>query len=149
MARKILWYVKRYAKAEIASTLAALAVYLLAKQFSQNEILCAYAMTMGENIGFYGVIVLREFSASAKKYHGQHKASHALRAAGNTVAEFGPSEVLDSLFLRPAAIAAALFVIGNDLTGALVGKILADIIFYSVAASSREMREKFLSKDRI
>ena len=54
--------------------------------------------------------------------------------------EFGPAEALDSFALRPLAMYAGPLVTGDLLTGTLLGKVVADLVFYAIAACAYERR---------
>ncbi|MFT4135363.1 hypothetical protein [Microbacterium sp.] len=58
------------------------------------------------------------------------------------VAEFGPAELLDSLLVRPGLIALALWLLPGTLWALLVGKVLADIVFYVIAAGAFTITER-------
>ena len=53
-----------------------------------------------------------------------------------TAVEFGPAEVIDSVIIRPIALYAGPFILGNVAVGWVVGSILADIAFYVMAFSA-------------
>ena len=52
------------------------------------------------------------------------------------VAEFGVAELLDTLLLRPALLLAGVWLLGDPLWGLLAGKVVADIVFYAIAAGA-------------
>src|SRR3954454_7014165 len=54
--------------------------------------------------------------------------------------EFGPAEVLDTVLLRPALMWAAPLGIGHVTAGVLLGKLAADLVFYSVVVPCRKLR---------
>lgn len=112
---------RRYASLEIAGTVTAFLAGALTLAFSMPVVLAAYAATIAENFGFYGTAFLLE----RKKAKSFHKAIISL------VVEFGPAEVLDTLFIRPACMFAGIAVLGA--LGILVGKLAADIVFYGIA----------------
>lgn len=52
--------------------------------------------------------------------------------------EFGLAEILDSLVIRPGMIFGASMVLGHK--GAIVGSLLADVLFYLVLIGLRRMK---------
>jgi hypothetical protein len=52
------------------------------------------------------------------------------------LAEFGPAELLDTLLIRPAALTLGVWLLPDPIWGLLAGKVVADVIFYAVAAGS-------------
>ena len=68
------------------------------------------------------------------------------RAIGRTglllVAEFGVAELLDTLLIRPAALMLGVWLLPDPLWGLLAGKIVADIIFYAIAAGAFTVTDK-------
>ena len=53
--------------------------------------------------------------------------------------EFGPAELLDSLLIRPAALATGLALVTPPALGALAGKLVADLLFYLPTIASYEL----------
>ena len=52
--------------------------------------------------------------------------------------EFGPAEVIDSIIIRPVALYAGPYILGNVAVGWVVGSLVADIAFYVMAIFSYE-----------
>ena len=52
------------------------------------------------------------------------------------LAEFGPAELLDSLLIRPAALFLGVLLLPDPVWGLLAGKIVADLVFYAMAAGA-------------
>jgi len=61
------------------------------------------------------------------------------------VIEFGPAEILDSYLIRPLALYLCPLIIGQQIIGLIIGKYLADIIFYLPTITAYELRKKYLS----
>jgi ornithine decarboxylase len=95
--------------------------------------------TVAENVGFYGVIAGREWRR--QRFHGR---ADALRSAFGTlratILEFGPAELLDWL-VRPLSMYVGPFVTGHIASGALLGKLMADVVFYAVAIVGYEIAQ--------
>ncbi|MGB4779919.1 hypothetical protein [Microbacterium sp.] len=134
---RVVWFwIVRYGPAEIAGTLLLLA-FALPFQFAAASIAAVtVAGIVGENLGFYGVMIAttaREVSRATP--HGSFR-EIAGRSVALTAAEFGPSEVLDSLLTRPVAVAGSLLLFGNTPIALGIGKVGADLVFYAIAAGA-------------
>lgn len=132
--RRRLWrLVRRYAPAEVAATVGALLGALVGARFA-GPVGAAVGGDLGEGVAFYAVVVARELRAerSAARPRGVR------RVLADLLAEFGPAEALDSFALRPLAMYAGPLVTGDLLTGTLLGKVVADAVFYALAAVSYE-----------
>jgi hypothetical protein len=70
-----------------------------------------------------------------------------LQILRNLVAEFGPAELVDPFLLRPAFLALAMHLIPGVHWAVMIGKVAADLIFYTVAISSFELRQKLATKN--
>jgi hypothetical protein len=133
--------------AEIIGTLSAIIFPTIISLFSDNLLLIAFVGTWGENIGFYGVMISQEITQTRrkyKKYNKKYSGKAFTRDIRNIFLEFGLSESLDSLFLRPAMMYMGLSIFKNFQIGILVGKILADTVFYVPAIISYEFKKKYL-----
>ncbi len=71
--------------------------------------------------------------------------SHTLR---NLSLEFGPAELLDSFLVRPLAMYLGPIVVGSLTAGVILGKIAADVVFYTLAIVGYEFGKK-LSNDPV
>jgi hypothetical protein len=95
----------RYVPAEICATICVILGAGLAYFFTGNRIVAAYAGVVGENIGFYGVVVWRDLRRN-KALHKKAGKEFGMRGFSKTmqhlVFEFGPAEALDSLLVRPS-----------------------------------------------
>ena len=111
-------WLRRYGPAEVCGLLGAFTGYLLARGHAAPA---AYAAAIGESIGFYGC-----FLACRKC---------SLRAL---LIEFGPAEALDTLLVRPAAMALATAALGPAV-GVLAGKLAADLVFYAPVIATYEL----------
>lgn len=91
--------------------------------------------TAGEVGAFYAVMGTRELS--------RRGGLSALPAAVRDLAvEFGPAEALDSLLLRPFLLYAGISLSGHPALGALLGKLAADVVFYSLATAGHGVVER-------
>ncbi|MBI2146419.1 hypothetical protein HYU22_03700 [Candidatus Woesearchaeota archaeon] len=140
-------WLRRYGLAEVIGTAAAYACFFLGQELTDNDIIAAYAGTMGENLGFYGTMVVREVNAGVKKARVDGKSYglvDALKTASKLAAEFGPAEVLDSLVVRPTTMGFGSRIFGKEL-GVGIGKAAADVSFYVPTIISYEL-EKYFSR---
>jgi hypothetical protein len=135
-------WLKRYGVAEVAGLCTALAGSFAARALTGNDIAAAYGGAMGENLGYYGVIVGREVvhDRQAAFLAGRgYGLAGAARTARNLVFEFGIAEVLDSGMLRPLAMGLGVRFFGRGV-GIVVGKFAADLTFYIPVICAYEMR---------
>lgn len=132
--RGIRFWIRRYLLAEIIGTATLLLLGLLVLQWITHPVAVAIAAIIGESLGFYAVL------ATIVLLEQRRLGRRGVRALSLTVvllvAEFGAAELVDSFVVRPAAISLCVWLIPDPFWGLLVGKILADLVFYAVAATS-------------
>ncbi len=144
---KLLEWLRRYLPAEIAGTITALGAAYAVKEMTGSYITAAIAGSIAESIGYYGVASLREIIRYWEHHH-HHATPRRLLLTGvhtlrDMLIEFGPAEVIDSIFIRPF-----LFVLipkllaGHYLFALLVAKLLADVFFYGIAIIGYEAKKK-------
>jgi hypothetical protein len=139
---KALEWLRRYGVAEVVGTCTALAGSWLVQRLGGNLVAAAYGAALGENVGFYGTIILRDFVADrrvARAAGHAFGARGALRTAGALLLEFGPAELLDSVVLRPLAMGIGTRQLGWEL-GVVAGKLAADVTFYVPVILTYELR---------
>jgi hypothetical protein len=141
MWQKSLHYLKRYGLAEIAGAVCVLLISSLTYYFTRNKIIAAYAGTIGENIGFYGVIILRD-TIDAKRKAAHWSGKEIWPVLKNILIEFGIAEALDTFLMRPLMLYLFTSLFTNYQIGALAGVVVADILFYSLAVLSSELNKK-------
>jgi hypothetical protein len=132
----------RYSVAEIAGLCTALVGSLGARALSGSEIAAAYGGAMGENLGYYGVIVGREVVRDRRAAFVAGRGyglAGAWRTARNLALEFGVAEALDSGILRPLAMGLGVRFFGRGV-GIVVGKLAADLTFYVPVICAYELR---------
>jgi hypothetical protein len=139
-------WIRRYAGAEIAGTLGALLGVGLVEYFfaSDGLILTAYIATIGENAGFYGWMLRKEHQALSDEHRNASIFYRTSRIGRSLFMEFGIAELLDSGLIRPASMYLAMQFFGDPLQGAIVGKFLADVLFYIPAILCFEIRKLIL-----
>jgi len=146
---KVKEWLCRYGPAELVGTIAAYTGFFLAKDAMNSLVVAAYVGTLGENVGFYGTMIVREVIADLRsaRSEGNH---YGIREIGKTAAklitEFGPAEALDSLVVRPATMSLGVKYFGKEI-GVGVGKIAADVIFYVPTIFSYELRKHSSDKN--
>jgi hypothetical protein len=122
----------RYAPAEAAGLLVALAAAAAVHPFGVAG-LTAFAAATGESVAFYAVVVLRDMRGRSRRR------STAGTLVRDVLLEFGPAEALDTLLVRPLAMYLATAATGNLTMGVLLGKVIADVMFYAVAIVGYEL----------
>lgn len=139
--------VKRYGVAELVGTAATYAGYNLADNMLDNPVLSAYAAVMCENLGFYGTMAIQQVVIDARKAISTAK-KYTLRNAITTVRdlikEFAGSELLDTFVVRPMTIGTGEKLLGG--TGIIIGKWLADAIFFIISHETRKRIEAVTEK---
>ena len=147
MKKKIIEWLKRYGPAEIFATIGALIGAFSVFALSKNQIISAYAGMIGENIGYYGTLIFSDALKSIR-IHKKKKTKYGFRTiaedARNIILEFGFSEALDSLLVRPFCMYIFPVILNNYGIGIIIGKIVADVIFYIPTIISYELRKKHL-----
>ncbi len=142
--RKIKEWIDRYMLAGVLSTTLSLATVYFTLKLSGDRILAAYLGSIICSVSFYGIMLLREIRFSVAK-HRESETRYTwhsfLTDTHNIVVEFGISEVLDVLVVRPFFIYWGLKLIRNDLIGTLLGKTLADMVFFLPAIVMYELRK--------
>src|SRR6185503_4430782 len=90
-------WLKRYGVAEVAGLCSALVGSFAARALTGNEIAAAYGGAIGENIGYYGVIIGREVVSDRRAALAGGRGYGLMgsaRTARNLVFEFGVAEAL-------------------------------------------------------
>ena len=88
---------------------------------------------MGELVGFYGWAFLLALRACPAAPFPSRRIRLRLVTAA-VAAEFGPAEILDFFLVRPAFMYAGPLLVGGVMAGLVLGKIAADVVFYTAAA---------------
>ncbi|WP_394771076.1 hypothetical protein [Lacisediminihabitans sp.] len=149
MSRRVLFWIRRYRPSELTGTVTAFLAAWGAFAATGSLLVAAVAGTIGENIGFYGVATARNFLEQwreATPMRGRRARRSFVRTAWLTAVEFGPAELLDTLLIRPGLLYLAPLVIGIPAVGWVVGKVLADVLFYLLAAVGHLLGRRMLSR---
>ena len=116
----------------------------LLRALTGSDVAAAYGGSLGENVGFYGVIVGREVwqdARAARDAGERYRLPHAIRTSANLLIEFGIAELLDSTLVRPLAMGLGMRYLGAA-WGVLAGKIVADVFFYIPVITAYEWRKR-------
>jgi len=133
-------WLKRYLPAEAFAIIGAIIGAGLVFLLTQNRVLAAYIGAISDGIVFYTVILIRDLNNSNKK----NSTKEILKTIRNLIIEFGLSELLDFLIIRPFIMYIFPLIIGNFAMGIFIGKIVADLIFYLPTIIMYELRKKHL-----
>lgn len=131
--RPMVW-LRRYLPSEALGVAAMLLGALMTHALTGNVVLTALVGSWLETLAYYGVFLVRALRTSERITFGLVRTT--LR---NLALEFGPAELLDSLVVRPAAIAAGLALAPHPVLGTLAGKLVADVVFYLPTILSFEL----------
>jgi hypothetical protein len=132
--RGIVFWVVRYLPAEIVGTAAMVLAGLAITFWTDVPALIALAALAGETVGFYAVLAITVYAEQAPVSSSWRRA--ARRTMLLLLAEFGAAELLDTLLIRPAALTIGVWLLPDAMWGLLAGKVVADIIFYALAAGA-------------
>ncbi len=134
-ARARHWFA-RYAPAEVAAVVGALIGAGLAYPLAAPA-LTAYAGAIGEALCFYGFVVGRD----AYRWRASGRPGRPLAVIVSDLAvEFGPAEVVDTALARPLFMYLGPLLVGDVVTGIVLGKVAADVVFYAFAIAGYELR---------
>ena len=147
--RKGAEWLERYGVAEVVGLCTAVTGSFAARALTGSELAAAYGGAMGENVGYYGVIISREVARDRRAAAALNRAyglAGAARTTRNLLFEFGIAEVLDSAVLRPLAMGLGVRFFGRA-AGVVVGKLVADVTFYVPVICAYELR-RYLAHSR-
>ena len=144
--RGIGFWIVRYLPAEIAGTAAMILAGLGVTFWTDNPAIIALAALIGEIIGFYVVLILVIYFEQSRVVGGHRRAF--ARTMVLLIAEFGAAELLDTLLIRPAALLLGVWLVKDPVWGLLAGKVVADVIFYAIAAGAFTITDKTGLRDR-
>jgi hypothetical protein len=132
--RGLVFWIVRYLPAEIVGTAAMVLAGLAVTVWTDAPALIALAALLGESIGFYTVLAITIYAEQSAVSANWRRA--VARTFLLLLAEFGPAELLDSLLIRPAALMVGVWLLPDPVWGLLAGKVVADVIFYAIAAGA-------------
>jgi hypothetical protein len=137
-------WARRYGASEIAGAFAAYIGYFTILGMTQNPVASAYGGSIGESLGFFGVMLVREIAADQARAK-RRLASYGPREVSATIhglfVEFGPAELLDVALIGPLAMGIASHYLGPGI-GILLGKLTSDVVFYGFAIFASDIRKR-------
>lgn len=143
---------RRYLLAEVAGTVAALAAGLSVYAGTGSLATAAMAASLAETAGYYAGILRRTWPDLLRRHAGVRGPRRVLRTARSALAEAGDyavAETADTLLVRPGLIfLAAGWSSGSMAVGLLIGKVVADLAFYSVVIPTYELRRRLTAAAR-
>ena len=146
--RKVKEWLHRYGWAEVLSTALTYLFGWISTLMTTSEVAQAYAGTIGAALGFYGFIFGRDIVHMYRSDHPHtfREWMHLLaRVFRNMGFDFGISEILDVVIVRPFFLFYGPKVLNNYFWGILLGKTAADIIFFAISILMYEIRKKHLN----
>ena len=143
--RRARWteWLRRYGPAELLAVLTAITGYAVMRT-TGSEAVAAYGAAIGDNLGYYGVLLVREVRADAHAAHAcdaRYGPSGLARTGRALALEFGPAEALDATVVRPALTALAVATAGLA-GGVILAKLAADLVFYVPVIATYELRRR-------
>lgn len=147
---KIKEWVNRYGYAEIIAIMATYFGYFSTiLVFEDSPMFAAFMGSVCEFIGFFAFIFIREFANDYRKRilkREMYGSKGFIITCIHIITEFGPAELVDTIFIRPSCIALGVYFFG-PIFGILSGKLVSDIAFYIPVILSYEFR-KYLYRER-
>lgn len=143
MKTKLKRWLGRYGPAELLAILGSFLSGIVINALYNNLVLTALAATWGENIGYYGAIIISDVRKARSK-HGKLTLLIVFKLLRNLFLEFGPAEYLDSFIVRPFCMYLFPTLLKNVALGLIAGKFAADFIFYIPTIVAFELRNKFI-----
>ena len=148
MKHKIKEWIRRYLPADILSTVLSLATAWVIHRTTGDNVLAAFVGSAMASISFYGLMAYGDVRKRLK-HHRKHDLRYGFAAYSkdlrNLIVEFGPSEILDVLAVRPFFMYLMPKVMGEFVLGTFVGKMIADVVFFIPAVIMYDVRKKHLS----
>ncbi len=148
--RKFKEWFRRYFVAELLGTLIASVFAYLAFSHSHSYIIAATSGFVGEGIGFYGYFIISQLLTNGRAYKSmpfvKRIASIISKSSTNLIIEFAPAEIIDNLFIRPFLMFYVPQHIKPYAFGFIVGKLLADSLFYVFAIVGYEFKKRYQAK---
>jgi len=132
-------WLHRYALAEAVGIPCSILFAALAQNY--HPAIIGYAGSMGANVGFYSVIIVRDYSQRFKKEGFSVRSLY--KTTRNIIVEFGPAEYFDSFVIRPLVLALFPLFIPNFAFAIFLGNVAANITFYIPVIMSYELRKKY------
>jgi len=143
-------WLMRYIPAEILGTVWAVTTAWVTFIHTHSYLAATASGWVGEGIGFFGYFIISEFLENHRRYSAHpflKRLSLAIAAAmSNLLVEFLPAEILDNILFRPLLMYVVPQHIKPYAFGFLIGKFLADILFYALAIAGFELRKHWFKR---
>lgn len=147
MKEKIREWLRRYFWADVLSTALSLFTAWFIHRTTDDNVLAAFVGSAMASLSFYGIMAWSDVRKSLK-HHRKHDISYGFVAyfkdLRNLIIEFGPSEILDVLAVRPFFMYLIPRLTGEFVLGTFMGKMMADVVFFIPAIIMYEVRKKHL-----
>ena len=145
--RKAMEWIARYLPAEIIATIMAIIGARIAFNLTGSYAAAAVAGVATENVGYYGYFLTKEILRHYRA-HSQHSPLRrsfltAVKTIRDMLTEFGLAEFLYGFVFGPFFMYWGPQILSNFSLGILVGKLLADACFYSIAIVGYEIRKRW------
>lgn len=149
---KAVEWMRRYLFNEIAGTTVEMAGATVAYLVTDSLAAAAIVASIGASVGYYAAAYWAAVRLSLRAERARPRAERVivanLLALRSVFVEFGPAELLDSIFVRPLAFYVGPQLFGNVAAGWIFGKLVSDVAFYAVAIFSYERFTSLLAVDR-
>lgn len=145
MPARLREWLRRYGPAEAASVVATLGGVWSARASGAGPVAAALVGTWAGNIAYFGWILTADIRHARRVRRAQAGAYGWADVGRNLRAlaiEFGPAEVFDSFFIRPALLLWLPRLTGSVGWGSLAAKLLADVTFYIPTVISYELSRR-------
>jgi len=139
---KLREWIRRYLPCEIAGTAAEFGGAAIAYLSTGSLAAAAITATIGASAGYYAAADVSALRWSTLGQDHRRWPSWVLMsnllALRSVAVEFGPTELIDSLAIRPVAFYVGPLIFDNTIGGWIFGKLVSDVAFYLFAVSSYE-----------
>lgn len=140
MTLKIKEWIRRYFPPFLVATIFTLLCSNLGRVFELDGIVIAYLGSWGGIISYYLYISIRE--VIRKHRENRIKIKSFFKIMRNLIFEFSPAEILDILLIGPLCLFIFPKLISNFQMAIIIGKLCADLFFYSTTITFYEIRKK-------
>jgi hypothetical protein len=141
---KIKFFVKRYWLAELVSASASYLFAWLAITISEDKIISSYFGSIGALLGFYIPIYIKDLNKYREYTNLPRKRIYSVVAVGLLV-EFGLSEAVDTLVMRPMCLYFAQSAINEFTIAIITGNVIANILFFALSGFMFAKRHAVIS----
>lgn len=141
LLRALWFWIKRYLPPELAGTATMLIGGIAVAAASAPAVVIGIVGTAAENVGFYSVAAITVWREQRQNFPDDGMLRRARRVVVLLALEFGPAELLDTFLIRPLALTLFVHLLPTA-WGLVVGKLIADVVFYVLAATAFRVTEK-------